>query len=196
MGLFLFFFCFCSYQSILFCVWESDFLFSGNKLIFFSLEVYQVTPVTGSHIINKPWVLYGPNIQPMKMSDINTNKHETQIRDSSVMIGRCSFDSQYRRPSCYPANLGSFNFRHTNKNHNNNDISWSKKKKRKKWKREDNKHVIIIIIAKSNPTSKGCRRQRIQLWEESDKFNTANQRLSEQARMILKKGWFSELEIQ
>ena len=35
----------------------------------------------------------------------------------------------------------------------------------------------------------------IEIWTEFAKFNTTNQRLADQVRMILKKVWFSNLEI-
>ena len=41
-----------------------------------------------------------------KMFDINIDKRETQMTDLSVMIDRCSLDSQYDR---LPANVGCSN---------------------------------------------------------------------------------------
>ena len=35
----------------------------------------------------------------------------------------------------------------------------------------------------------------IEIWVESARFDTTSQRLADQARIILKKVWFSELEI-
>ena len=34
-----------------------------------------------------------------------------------------------------------------------------------------------------------------EIWTESAKFSTRNQRLADSARMIVKKGWFSYFEI-
>ena len=33
-----------------------------------------------------------------------------------------------------------------------------------------------------------------EIWGESAKFHTTSQRMDDQARLILKKGWFSDLE--
>ena len=38
-------------------------------------------------------------------------------------------------------------------------------------------------------------RRMIEIWIESVKFDKSNQRLADPGRMILKKGWFSDLEI-
>ena len=35
----------------------------------------------------------------------------------------------------------------------------------------------------------------IEIWAKSIRFSTTNQRLADQIRMILKKSWFSHLEI-
>ena len=35
----------------------------------------------------------------------------------------------------------------------------------------------------------------IEIWAESARFNITSQKLADQARIILKKGWFSDLEI-
>ena len=36
----------------------------------------------------------------------------------------------------------------------------------------------------------------IEIWQECASFQTANQRIAHQVRRIIKKGWFSDLEIQ
>ena len=50
--------------------------------------------------------------------------------------------------------------------------------------------VLEVILSKEN-IGNGWRRE---IWAEFAKFNTS-QRLTEKARMILKKGWFTDLEI-
>ena len=63
----------------------------------------------------------------------------------------------------------------------------------KKWAREDNKNKLHCYF-KNNPTQKGGRKWTIGIWAESARFNTS-QKLVRLARIILKKGWFYDLEI-
>ena len=42
------------------------------------------------------------------IDDIGTNKHETQMTDLSVIIGKCSFDSQRECIGCHLTNFGYF----------------------------------------------------------------------------------------
>ena len=44
----------------------------------------------------------------IKMLKQNMTQRETLARGLSVMIGRCSPDSQRGRPDRHPANIGSF----------------------------------------------------------------------------------------
>ena len=40
------------------------------------------------------------------------------------------------------------------------------------------------------------KKRIIKIWAECARFDSTSQRLTEQARMIIKKGWFSDIEIQ
>ena len=108
-----------------------------------------------------------------------------------VMIGRCSLDSQRGRPICHPANVGCSLFRHTYgdlRNHIN------QRPKRKAWSREDKQRALRCYF-RSNPTQRGYKKGMMDIWQELSYFQTASQRLTEQVRTIIKKRWFSELEI-
>ena len=47
----------------------------------------------------------------------------------------------------------------------------------------------------NNKRQRGYRKRMIEIGAECTRFNTTNKRLADQARMILKKGWFSNFEI-
>ena len=47
----------------------------------------------------------------------------------------------------------------------------------------------------SNPSQRGYRKRMIEIWLECLSFQTTSQRLTDQVRTIIKKGWFSVLEI-
>ena len=66
--------------------------------------------------------------------------------------------------------------------------------KRKTWTREDNQ-LALHCYFKSNPTQRGYRKRMREIWQEFSNFQTTSQRLADQVRTIMKKGWFSELEI-
>ena len=51
------------------------------------------------------------------------------------------------------------------------------------------------MIFENNPIQRGYRKRMIEIWAYSARFNTTSQRLANQARTILKKGWFSDLKI-
>ena len=115
------------------------------------------------------------------------------------MIGRCSLDSQHVGFSQHPANFGCSYFRYTNKEQSNNA---SEKHQRNKWTREDKKKTKkkktkqkkkTHCYFKSNPTQRECRKWMVEIWTESAKYNTS-QRLTDQARLILKKSWLSDLD--
>ena len=77
------------------------------------------------------------------------------------------------------------------------DIFISKKQfqrhQKKKQTREDNKKVIDCYF-KSNLTQRGYKKRMMEIWTESVKFYR-NQNLTDQAWLILKKGWLSDLNI-
>ena len=105
------------------------------------------------------------------------------------MIGRCSLDSQHGRLDGHPANVGCSLFRYTNlRNHIN------QRPKRKAWTWEDNQ-LVLHCYFRSNPTQRGYRKGMVEIWQELSNFQTTSQRLADQVRTIIKKGWFSDLEI-
>ena len=64
--------------------------------------------------------------------------------------------------------------------------------------------LLIIFICsqlalhchfRSNPTQRGYRKRMIEIWPECARFQTTSQTLADQVRTIIKKGWFSDLEI-
>ena len=107
------------------------------------------------------------------------------------MIGRCSLDSQHGRPDRHPANVGCSLFRYTN---NDSMNPTNQRPKRKTWTWEDNQ-LARHCYFKSNPTQRGYRKRMMEIWQELSIFQTTSQRLADQVRTIMKKGWFSELEI-
>ena len=115
----------------------------------------------------------------------------TQAKGLEVMIGRCSPDSQHGRPDRYPANVGCSIFRYTNdelRNHTN------PRRKHKTCTWEDNQrilHCYFWIML----TQRGYRKRIIEIWHECTSFQTTSQRLADQVRTIMRKGWFSDLKI-
>ena len=161
--------------------------------------VYEQSPwlfsfisVSSVQIINHPWVWYSHNIQPMiKMLNQSMTQSGTQATGLGVMIGRCSPNSQHGRPSHHPANIGYSLFRHTNddlKNHTN------QRRKRKTWTREENQLALHCYFW-WNPLQRRYRKRKIEIWQECASFQTTSLRLADQVRTIIKKGWFSNLEI-
>ena len=61
--------------------------------------------------------------------------------------------------------------------------------KRKTWTREDNQ-LSLHSYFKSNPTQRGYRKRMMEIWQELSIFQTTSQRLPDQVRTIVKKGWF------
>ena len=151
-----------------------------------------VTSVSSAQVLNNPWVWYSHNIPPMiKMSNSYFTPRGTQDSDLGVMIGRCSLDSHHGRLDRHPANVGCSLFRYTN---NDSTNPTNQRPKRKTWTREDNQ-LALHCYFKSNPTQRGCRKRMMEIWQELSIFQTTSQRLADQVRTIMKKGWFSELEI-
>ena len=114
----------------------------------------------------------------------------TQATGLGVMIGRCSLDSQYGRPDCHSVYVGCSFFRYMNdelRHHTN------QRRKHKTWAREDNQFGLHCYF-RSNPTQIGYRKRMIEIWQEHASFLTS-QRLANQVRTMIKKGWFSDLEI-
>ena len=81
-------------------------------------------------------------------------------------------------------------FRYTNDNLRNHINQW---RKHKTWTREDNQ-LSLHCYFKSNPTQRGYRKRIWGIWQECTSFQKISQRLADQVRTIIKKGWFSDLE--
>ena len=125
------------------------------------------------------------------MSNSYFTQRGAQDSDLGIMIGRCSLDSLHGRPVRHPANVGCSLFRYTN---NDSMNPTNQRLKRKTWTREDNQHILHCYF-KSNPTQRGYRERMMEIWQELSIFQTTSQRLADQVRTIMMKGWFSELEI-
>ena len=59
---------------------------------------------------------------------------------------------------------------------------------------EDNK-IALYGYFKSNSTQRGGRKRMIEIWIEFARFKTTNERLADKIRTIIKKGWFSVVEL-
>ena len=94
-------------------------------------------------------------------------------------------------PIVIPRMLAALFFRYMNddvRNHNN------QRPKRKTWTREDNQ-LSLHCYFRSNPSQRGYRKRMIEIWQECANFQTTGQRLADQVRTIISKGWFSDLEV-
>ena len=125
------------------------------------------------------------------MSNSYFTQRGAQNSALGVMIDRCSLDSQHGWLDRHPANVGCSLFRYTNSDLKN---PANQRPKRKIWNREDNQ-LALHCYFKSNPTQRGYRKRMMEMWQELSIFQTTSQRLADQVRTIMKKGWFSELEI-
>ena len=125
------------------------------------------------------------------MSNLNITKRRTLATGLGVIISRCSLDSQHGRPVRHSANVGCSLFRCMNDNISNHN---DQRPKRKTWTREDNQ-LALHCYFRSNPSQRVYRKRMIETWQECASFQTTNQRLADQVRTIIKKGWFSDLEI-
>ena len=61
---------------------------------------------------------------------------------------------------------------------------------------ERSKKKLLHCHFKINPSQKVYRKRMRKIYAESPRFNTTNQKLVDHVRMIFRKGWFSDLEIQ
>ena len=53
--------------------------------------------------------------------------------------------------------------------------------------------LMVSVLLVSNPSLKGYRKRMI--WQECVSFPTISQSLADQVRVIIRKGWFSDLEM-
>ena len=65
--------------------------------------------------------------------------------------------------------------------------------KRRTWTWEENQ-LTLECYFRSSSLQRGYRKRMIEIWPEHSTFQTTSQRLADQFRTILKKGWFSDLE--
>ena len=138
------------------------------------------------------WVWYSHNIPPMiKILHQNMTQRGTQATGLCVMTGRCSPDSQYRRPDRLPAIVGCSFFRYTNddlRNHTN------QRRKHKTWTRENNQLALHCYFT-SNLSHRGYKKRMVEIWQECARFQTTSQRVADQVRATMKKVWFFDREI-
>ena len=125
------------------------------------------------------------------MSNRNITQRGTQATGLGVMIGRCSPDRQHRRPDRHPTNVVYSFFRYIKDDVTNHN---EQRPKRKTWTREDNE-LTLQCYFRSNPSQRGYRKRMLEIWQERSTFQTTSQRLADQARTIIKKDWFSDLEL-
>ena len=97
---------------------------------------------------------------------------------SGVMIGRCSLDSEHGRSNRHPANVGCSFFRYTNGDLRN---LINQRPKRKALKTNNLHYTAILGVM-------------MEIWLELTNFQTS-QRFADQVRTIIKKGWFSDLDV-
>ena len=108
-----------------------------------------------------------------------------------IIIIMCSLASQHGRPDRHPLNVGCFSFRYRNDDVTNHN---DQRPTRKTWTKEDNQ-LALQCYFRTNPSQRGYRKRMIEIWQEYAKFQTTSQRLADQVRTIIKKGWFSDLEL-
>ena len=125
------------------------------------------------------------------MSNSNITRRGTQASGLGVMIDRCSPGSQHGRSKRHPANVGSSLFRYTNGDLRNHT---KQRPKRKAWTKEDNQ-LALYCYFRNNPKQRGYSKRMMGIWQKHSNFQTTSQRLADQLRTIIKKGWFSDLEI-
>ena len=126
---------------------------------------------------------------PWKMT--NQNQHGTHMTNLSLMIGKCSLDSLHGGSSYITANVGCTNFRYTtNKKATTQRIDSKDKMNRR---RQQNS---LDCYFKRNPAQRGYMERIIEISAKFARLDSTSKWLADQARMILKKGWFSDLPIQ
>ena len=77
----------------------------------------------------------------------------------------------------------------------NDDVTNHNKQrpKRRTWTREENQ-LALECYFRSDPSQRLYRKRMIEIWQERSTFQTTSQRLADQVRTMMKKGWFSDLE--
>ena len=126
------------------------------------------------------------------MSNHNITQRGTQAAGLGVMLDRCSPDSQHGRLDRHPTNVGCSFFRYINDDATNH---YEQRPKRRIWTREENQ-LVLECYFRSNPSQRGYRKRMMEILQERSIFQTTSQRLADQVRTIMKKDWFSDLELQ
>ena len=125
------------------------------------------------------------------MSNHNITQRGTQETGLGVMIGRCFPGSQRGWRGRHPTNVGCSFFRYTN---DYVGIHNDQRPKRKTWSREYNQ-LAPHSYSRSNLSQRRYRKRMIEIRQECTSFQTTRQRLADQVGTMIKKGWFSDLEI-
>ena len=89
---------------------------------------------------------------------------------------------------------GNSNGTHTDGNELGNGKKGARGVKRRKWSRTDNVTALECYF-QSQPEQRGYRQRMHDLWEERAMFEVSEQRLSDQIRTILRKNWFTSIEL-
>ena len=87
--------------------------------------------------------------------------------------------------------LATLFFRYINDDVSNHN---EQRPKRRRWTREENQ-LVLECYFRSNPSQRGYRKRMMEIWQERPTFQTTSQRLADQVKTIMKKGWFSNLEL-
>ena len=95
------------------------------------------------------------------------------------------------RSDRHPTNVDCSFFRYINDDVTNHNEQIPK---RRTWTREENQ-LVLESYFRSNPSQRGYRKRMMEIWQERSTFQTTSQRLADQVRTIMKKGWFSDLEL-
>ena len=141
------------------------------------------------------WGCVNFDILPMiTMSNWNMTQRGIQATEVGDMISICSSNSEHWGPRRYPVNiscfLGAMNddvSNSTNRRHQHRKLTREVKK--------SSRFIFFFFFFRSNPTQRGYRKIMTYIWDECTRFQTTRQRVANQFRAIIKKDWFSELEI-
>ena len=66
---------------------------------------------------------------------------------------------------------------------------------RRIWSTQDN-HTLMKFYYQSQPDKRGYRKRLLSIWNKNKMFAATEQRLCDQVRIIMKRGWFSELQLE
>ena len=66
---------------------------------------------------------------------------------------------------------------------------------RRRWTKEENK-LVMRCFYQSDPTRRGYRKRTIAIWREIGTFEITEQRLADQAKVVRKNEWLTEVELE